>query len=236
MKIKITLVWIALSISILNNAFSQSPMNKIFGVVKDEKGDPLPFATVALGSGSGTETDLDGSFYLEIPADEESMELTASYLGHTPQTTLWTKDQQEKPVKFKLIAGIEMKAVVVVFERPKIEWDYTNCGYSLTSKWVAFPPIKIELTNFKKLSVYPNPFISYVNVEIEVPTPDTYLFHLYNESGQLVFAQATEMEAGLQTAQLDLVQRHLPEGAYFLRISDKAGEIRTSKLMKISPN
>ncbi|MBK9013570.1 MAG: T9SS type A sorting domain-containing protein [Saprospiraceae bacterium] len=95
--------------------------------------------------------------------------------------------------------------------------------------------IEIELLNLKKLEVYPNPFISTINLEMEVPTPQNYLFHLYNEAGELVFAESRELEAGSQNFQLDLVQRHLPEGAYFLRISDDAGEIRTKRLVKVSP-
>ncbi len=70
---------------------------------------------------------------------------------------------------------------------------------------------------------------------MEVKTAQVYLFHLYNEAGQLVLAESRELETGQQNFQLDLVQRHLPEGAYFLRISDDAGEIRTKRLVKVSP-
>lgn len=95
--------------------------------------------------------------------------------------------------------------------------------------------LEIQLLDLRKLEVYPNPFISTLNVEMEVKTAQAYLFHLYNEAGQLVFAESRELEAGLQSLQLDLVKRHLPEGAYFLRISDDAGEIRTKRLVKVSP-
>ena len=94
--------------------------------------------------------------------------------------------------------------------------------------------LEVELLDLRKLEVYPNPFISTLNVEMEVKTAQTYLFHLYNEAGQLVFAESRELTAGLQPLQLDLVQRHLPEGSYFLRISDDAGEIRTKRLVKVS--
>ena len=97
--------------------------------------------------------------------------------------------------------------------------------------------VEIKVDNRIKITTYPNPFTSTstLNVEIEVKTAQSYLFHLYNEAGQLVFAESQELEAGEQNFQLHLMQRHLPEGIYFLRISDDAGEIRTKRLVKVSP-
>src|SRR5690606_1544268 len=64
--------------------------------------------------------------------------------------------------------------------------------------------------------------------------PETVLFHLYNEGGQLLYAETPELTAGTQTIQLNLSQRVLPEGIYFLRISDSIGEIKINRVVKVN--
>ena len=81
-------------------------------------------------------------------------------------------------------------------------------------------------------SVYPNPFLSELNVKLTTETDAATLFHLYNAAGQLVFAQAYDLPSGNNVVTLNLGGRKLPAGAYFLRISDAAGEIRTKQVIK----
>lgn len=241
MKIKITTVLTALQLFAMASIAQNT--STIKGFVKDEKGDPLPFATVLLGNGNGTDTDFNGYFSVEIPAEEEGMEMSISYTGYSAQTALWTKTNEMKPMKFWLKAGIELEAVVVVYSKALIETDCTiSCGYEIRCDLFSHPYrlVKTEMdepeaTFIGTITAFPNPFISTLTLEMEVKTPQPYLFHLYNEAGQLVFAVSRDLEAGPQNFQLDLVQRHLPEGAYFLRISDGAGEVRTKRLMKVSP-
>ena len=83
------------------------------------------------------------------------------------------------------------------------------------------------------LQLFPNPFTTFVNVEFDQPQPGRLLFHLYDASGKLVFAQTGELSQGEQLLLLDFSGRHLPPGTYFLRISDEVGEIRTKPLVKV---
>jgi len=59
---------------------------KISGVIKDAKsGEPLPGATVQVkGTSTGTITDLEGKFALEVP--NETAELNITFIGYTSQT------------------------------------------------------------------------------------------------------------------------------------------------------
>ncbi|MBI5914985.1 MAG: carboxypeptidase-like regulatory domain-containing protein [Bacteroidetes bacterium] len=243
MKKKIIAVFAALQLVVLA-AFAQNTTT-ITGFVKDEKGDPLPFASVLLGNGDGTWTDFDGQFSIILPIDVDEMEMTVSFVGYGDEQAFWVNGQPSKKMEFTLKAGIELTPIVITCAFPVIEQEFC-CACGLAS-YHCFPTLsnkpKIDEEQEEKtknyeasmLTTYPNPFISTLNVEMEVSTPQPYLFHLYNEGGQLVFAESRELEAGLQTFQLDLVQRHLPEGIYFLRISDGAGEVRTKRLVKVSP-
>ncbi len=213
----------------------------IAGQVLDEKGEPLPFASVILeGTTRGTETELDGFFSIEITDGIAEQELTISFLGYAPQTVLWTKETAMLEVRMK--AGIDLPVVQVVYEKPLIEWDLcgmgvvamvsgdTNSGTIVNEKGTG-----LESLNSTSINVFPNPFVSSVFVEIETQKPDAYLFHLYTAGGQLVFAESRELPEGHQTLELDLVQRELPEGIYFLRISDGVGEIKTKRIVKVTP-
>ena len=55
----------------------------ITGIVKDESGEPLPGATVAVqGSSKGTVTDIDGKFQLEV---SDGATIVVSFIGFEPQ-------------------------------------------------------------------------------------------------------------------------------------------------------
>lgn len=56
----------------------------ISGEVKDERNDPLPGVNVIIdGSGSGTITDLDGKYQLEVP---KGSKIIYSFIGYEPRT------------------------------------------------------------------------------------------------------------------------------------------------------
>jgi iron complex outermembrane receptor protein len=74
---------------------------KISGVIKDDvTGETLIGATVLIGSGVGTTTDIDG--YFEIEADYGDYNLTVSYVGYESKSQKVTLDKKEVTVKFSL--------------------------------------------------------------------------------------------------------------------------------------
>jgi hypothetical protein len=240
MKSKFTTVFAALQLVVLVT-FAQST-NLVTGTITDEKGEPLPFATVLLGNGESAVADFDGHFSVEIPAEEAGMEMTASSTGYTPQTALWTNDNLGNPMKLRLATGIDLPVVEIIYTKPLIEYDICSCCCSRIDCFTLKPSTQPSFDKEKKekfevnnTAVYPNPFTTTLNVEMEVMAAQTYRFDLFNEAGLLVFAESRELSAGLQTFQLDLAQRHLPEGIYFFRISDDVGEKRTKRLVKVSP-
>ena len=55
----------------------------VTGKVTDEKGEPLPGATVHLkGTGNGTITDVDGNFSLNVPDDDPTLAVIISFVGY----------------------------------------------------------------------------------------------------------------------------------------------------------
>lgn len=208
----------------------------IEGWINADNGEPIPFVNILFADGKGTDTDFGGYFKIEIPINLVGTEMKISCMGYEPKSIIIDKNYVGgQSIDIELKFGLTLNEVIVTSERPNFmqSWVGGAVGY-VTYDNFGNEEVEIKVDNRVHLTVYPNPFISTLTVEMEVKTAQPYLFHLYNEAGQLVFAESRELEAGLQNFQLDLVQRHLPEGAYFLRISDDAGEIRTKRLVKVS--
>ncbi len=225
-------------LTLISMTASAQGKHPIKGMVLDEKAEPLPFATVLLGNGIGTVTDLEGRFSVDLPEEELATELTASFVGYQATSLLWQQATASQPVIFRLTPGIDLPVVEVTFISVS-RCILTRCVSYVAKeeflpKTAKSPPVLSE-ASIIVINTYPNPFVSTINVEMEVLTPEPFQFQLHNGSGQLVFAETMELPTGLQTLQLDLVQRHLPEGAYFLRISNGKGEVRTNQLVKVSP-
>ena len=91
----------------------------IIGTVKNTDGQPLAFANVFFSdtagkpSTQGTITGISGSFTLE----GEGAFVTASYVGHTPQTQL-----AALRLDFKLAAGKTLEEVNIVGIMDKKSW------------------------------------------------------------------------------------------------------------------
>jgi len=76
---KITLLLSMLALSVL--AFAQTNRS---GTVRDQKGDPIPFATVAeVGKNNTVQADANGNFLIKV-TDGAQLRITAT--GHQPQT------------------------------------------------------------------------------------------------------------------------------------------------------
>jgi TonB-linked SusC/RagA family outer membrane protein len=97
-------------------AFAQN--RTVSGVVKDEKGDPIPFATIQeSGTKNATQADANGIFSIKISSTSK---LTISAAGHNPQTvtpgngaqsiTLTVKTDQLAEVVVSTFAGVKRQS------------------------------------------------------------------------------------------------------------------------------
>lgn len=222
-----------------------SDLQTIKGKVLGQNGEPLIGANILIEPGKGTVSDIDGTFNLEISQNITSQKLTISYTGFETQEILWEKDKyNNEGLEIVMNEGTILLQQVVVTGLGDIKNMYSVAGgptsvYEDEEKSELENPEKtgkkMEAPEVSILEVFPNPFVSYINVKIELEKPEAILFHLYNEAGQLLFAETRELVAGTQYVPLDVNKNGLPEGLYFLRISDSIGEIRTKRVVKMQP-
>jgi TonB-dependent SusC/RagA subfamily outer membrane receptor len=112
--------------------------NYIYGTVKDETGEVLPFAIVHIeGTSKGTNTDLDGNFSLEVP--DGDFLLAVNYTGYAPKIIAFSSESAIlNPVVITMDNnGVQLSEVVVTGYRvPLIEQDNTTSGQTITSEQI----------------------------------------------------------------------------------------------------
>lgn len=93
----------------IKEAFLQAPQRPISGTVVDQKGEPIPGATISVkGTTIGTATDLDGKFKLDVP---EGAVLVVSFIGYDSQS-ITVGNQQT--IQVTLVESTETLQEVVV--------------------------------------------------------------------------------------------------------------------------
>jgi len=220
--------------------------HKLKGIVKDANGEPLIGATILLEQNKGTVTDIDGKFELEIPEDWESFEVTFSYIGYATQVIEFDRKEiiegEIAEVKMNSSAALLNEIKVVGYKVGLIKGDVmgsystvtsSNCFGNLVSK---VEEEKEETTNLKiEISnVYPNPFVDFINIKLQVEKESAYLFHLYNLNGQLIWAKTYNLAKGKQELRLDFSSITMAQGYHFLRVTDGNHEIQTKKIIKVN--
>jgi hypothetical protein len=219
-------------------ALSQNkPADTIEGYVMDAADTPLTGAAVAVYENgllkTGVTSDAEGHFMIKIAPG--TYELQCTYMGYEAITnTVVIPSTQQFFFKLKTTTLALPQATVTAQKESYIMGDF---GYvasptenkphrpKMTSRFDSIPTDPV-------FNIFPNPFTSYLQVEVKLAQENTLLFHLYNASGQLLKSEAHNLAIGSQTITISLSGQHIPPGTYFLRISDEHGELKTKKLIK----
>lgn len=95
------------------------------------------------------------------------------------------------------------------------------------------PAVGVEAPAFVRsqpLNLYPNPAQDAVALDLEAPSPGTYVVRIYNLQGRQVYQAAPQVSAGLNRISLDI--SHLTKGMYLLVLSNEQGRLGQSRLLK----
>ncbi len=90
--------------------------------------------------------------------------------------------------------------------------------------------IQINRTNIQMVSAYPNPFISALNLRVEVAERNTVTINLLDATGRAIVKNAYQVPAGTSILIIDNLQK-LPKGIYILTTIIN-GKITTMKVVK----
>lgn len=219
------------------NKSNQVPIKRLKGVVLGASIDePLIGANVLVkGTTIGASTNFEGHFELQIPENLNSFEIEVSFIGFETQI-LSFNDQgaiPNKRIDIVLADGPLLEEVVVVGYGIVRKGELTGAISVLVSESEYIPEPEIieeeTITKLPEVKIFPNPFVSNLNVTYNYDTKGEYLFHLYDMNGRLLFAKTYNLLKGKQTIELDVANKHLIDGVYILQISDKQDRILATK-------
>ena len=219
----------------------QNPKQLVKGKVKDARGESLIGANILLDNHRGTTTNVEGEFELEVPADWESFELTFSYVGFETQVIELGKKEivAGKVLEVKMEeAATELKDLLVIGYKSTRRKSIISGMVSMVSSEEIVERKKETETEEEEenpiASIYPNPFVDFVNVMLQLEKEDTYLFHLYDTNGQLLWAKTFDLAKGKQELRLDFSEVRMASGHHFLRMTNGGREMQTKKIIKVS--
>lgn len=86
--------------------------------------------------------------------------------------------------------------------------------------------------HLQALTVYPNPFVDHLNIDLELPAPETLTVELISLAGRVVHTQVWEATAGQNTLKVEPRRRKLKHTGYLLRITDNQAFSVTRKLVR----
>lgn len=221
--------------------FSQQQYLK--GVVQADSGEPIPFANILLSDGRGGETDLNGNYSITIPVGVDNLVLAVSCVGYVSDTLRWNRLENDLFLDCFLETGIELAAVEVRWTKALIESDaLLSCGFGRIDYFglPATPALgdkpcdPVVLPHEYSLEIFPNPFRSHFRLHLALPNPGTYYFNLLDAAGRSVFSAQQDLEVGFQALEFDLGEKEIPDGVYFLQVSDGRRNIPSRPLLKFS--
>lgn len=204
-------------------------------VTEQDEETPLFGATLYIkGTEIGTITDKSGKFELTVPKDLQEIELEVSYIGFEPQTLLFNHKYPIPTQAISINLGFnhrEMIMGIMIATEPNGATCHEAIEVEVPHN---LPKVESAVTVKEALSepaisVYPNPFVSNLNVTYNATQKDDFLFLLYDVKGQLVFAKSFHLPKGEQNINLDISAQQLPDGVYILQISDSGDRIIGSR-------
>lgn len=114
---------------------------------------------------------------------------------------------------------------------PNTEESMVEESYTIKIKDIEENESSLTGNGLKLNKVFPNPFSSSFNIEIEAETTTNAVVQVFDLTGKVVFSENAQFEIGMNNLKLALKQR-LVNGTYLLKIQEESGQIITQKLIK----
>jgi hypothetical protein len=190
------------------------------GIVVNEKNEPLPGATIMLkGSSTGVAADMNGRFFMKIPANTPDATLSISYLGYESLEIPITIAEGRKAHTYILKEVKSLLTGAVVTVRRKTRKELKNIPLMSPHTENTEPAFKI----------FPNPIDAGTNLNIECKKTEEgyYTIEILNGSGQSVHHQEIWIDKDAKLLSIDIPE--VPTGNYFIVLTNKKSKRSSSE-------
>jgi hypothetical protein len=217
---------------IAGNVFYPRESKNMIGIVTDENGMGVPYASVFLkGTNRGTTCDSSGSFKIEVPISEKKVTFIASCVGYL---------EKEKEINNRKIDFVEIKLTTNAALNGEVV--VTAMGITRKSTILGYGTIVVKKKSYLKrikecfikdsVNIFPNPAKAGNEIRIEWKRADRGIYNidLFNLQGQLIHSTASDIlfEKNIVTYRLPMITA----GSYILRLTNKnTGKKYTEKII-----
>lgn len=205
-------------------AIDTSRIKKISGKITDDKGKPIPYATVMVkGTKTGAMAKEDGSFIINPYLSGSTATLQFSSVGFASKEILIDTSGSLSicsAVRLTELRGY-LGGLVVVSKKPKKTKDRSSLFQRVLKDSI-----------FKSFRVYPNPVLSGGNLTIELnkSVAGEYRVELMNQNGQLVYTTSLSFASKNHLNVISIPKN--VAGAYFLRLINRnTGKSQVEKII-----
>lgn len=194
----------------------------INGKVTDQKGQPVPYASIDPGNGKARAADENGNFLLDATFLKNGQSVRVSSVNFETQTIFIDK---EKSLRDGLHVQLEAKAalpeVIINAYMNKRICVYTMGVVSTTRQTTEITEEIVVPVKSNGLQVYPNPVASGSSLHLSFnQLKDAYyLLAIYSASGQLIQQKEIWLDANAKVLSLDLPVT--APGIYLLNLVNK---------------
>lgn len=211
---------------------------KLFGLVVDQEGKPIPFASVNTDKkGNGTMANERGEFSLAKKIIGKKGSLIISAAGFESKTVT-------DPLNAIGILTVELKANVVLTEVVLTTAGQIKCSRVLGSiSYIKGETISTKVNNStadkvtipvsaRDIFAYPNPVAAggAVHISLKEVTEGYYQLQVLNQSGQVVNRQELWIDAEMRV--MDITLPLVVAGSYFMVLTNKkTGKKLTEKII-----
>jgi len=201
----------------------------IKGTVKNEKGNPIPFATISIeNSLANAITDSAGNFELTFMSSTHNSQIIASSIGYESNKLpiaqehsglfviiLKEKKYELQPVEVKALTG-RLGGMVTV----KCVTIRKNKSHSITKI--------LGATAFK---IFPNPIISGSALKLEIKKPASYSIQLFDNNSKLILIKDITTTSNNAVTEIT-IPSSLAAGIYYISLINETTKKRyTDKLI-----
>lgn len=211
------------------------PGKQVTGRVLDTKGEPLIGASILVKStASGTATDMEGFFKINLKTGRDT--IVVSYTGFETKEVQIDNSLSES-LEIQLEEGILLDEVVVLgysTEVVKGGWVGAVSRIEVVPKKPRRRTPRFSIPLKPEIKVYPNPFVSQIQIELDRIQEGDYSVRLVANTGQVVH-QVHLFLSSYQRLEFDIAPLNLPTGTYWLQISDGKEVNLKQQLVKGTP-
>ena len=213
------------------------PVKEMKGLVLNEAGEPIPFATIEMNERDTIVADIDGSFSFQLKGNDKNVKVSASSIGYASlDSNLYIPVEMNEPVILMLKYNVQLLGEVVVTSAINTYKGrvYMGGAVAVVHKVVVMDTAKTVIQKLLKkemFNLYPNPIVRGNEINMVFRKAGKYTLAVFDNHGKLYTESKIEIQSDKQVYLFPL-SVNIIAGSYFIKaINNDTKKQFTEKLI-----